>query len=194
MIKEVFYGEDAPEKRVDRSMDPWKAAQPQRLTGAMNLAVNDHESVGQSNRLRVGLKGRATAGLIAAGAMGWLFVAGSLQPDPSGTGTHEQLGLPACGFLARTGYPCPTCGMTTAFALIARGRLVSAVLAQPAGALMAVAVFAAAVGGLYVSLTGRRLDLFWLAWNWRAVLIGALAVVLLAWGYRCLLTRLIVNA
>lgn len=155
--------------------------------------MNDQISGGPSNRLRATLRGRATAGLIAAGAMGWLFVAGSLRPDPSGTGTHEQLGLPPCGFQARTGYPCPTCGMTTAFALTARGRLIIALLTQPAGALAALAVFAIAIGGFYVCLAGKRLDLFWLAWNWRAILIGSLAVALLAWGYRCFLAYLSLN-
>ncbi|MGE3821953.1 MAG: DUF2752 domain-containing protein, partial [Isosphaeraceae bacterium] len=42
-------------------------------------------------------------------------VASWLEPDPSGFGTHRQLGLPPCHFAWVTGKPCPTCGMTTAF-------------------------------------------------------------------------------
>src|SRR4051812_17322272 len=50
--------------------------------------------------------------LIACAAM--LAVGFKLDPGQPGkypgTGTHEQLGLPACGLLEHTGYPCPTCG------------------------------------------------------------------------------------
>ena len=45
-----------------------------------------------------------------------LWIATLLQPDPSGIGTHHQLGLNPCGFLTEIGYPCPMCGMTTSFA------------------------------------------------------------------------------
>lgn len=63
------------------------------------------------------------------GAAAWL------TPDPTGHGTHTQLGLPACGFIAAFSLPCATCGMTTAFALAAEGHLLDAFLTQPAAAL-----------------------------------------------------------
>ncbi len=66
-----------------------------------------------------------------------LIVSAMLDPDPRGFGTHEALGLPPCSFLARTGLPCVACGMTTAFSLAAHGRLIDALLAQPAGAILA---------------------------------------------------------
>src|SRR5437879_1484985 len=34
--------------------------------------------------------------------------------------THRQLGLPECAFKVMTGKPCPSCGMTTSFALLVR--------------------------------------------------------------------------
>ncbi|NJL31438.1 MAG: DUF2752 domain-containing protein, partial [Phycisphaerales bacterium] len=46
-----------------------------------------------------------------------LVVGAALHADPQGVGTHEQLGFPACQFLEVTGYPCISCGMTTAVAL-----------------------------------------------------------------------------
>jgi hypothetical protein len=55
-----------------------------------------------------------------------LGTAASLEPDPRGFGTHEQLGLPPCGFEDRTGIPCPTCGVTTSFAHFARGQVLEA--------------------------------------------------------------------
>jgi Protein of unknown function (DUF2752) len=60
-----------------------------------------------------------------------------LEPNPKGFGTHTQLGLPPCHFAQITGHPCPSCGMTTAFAWAARGRFDRSWEANPAGALLA---------------------------------------------------------
>jgi len=49
---------------------------------------------------------------------------------------HEQLGLPPCQFLQSTGFPCPSCGLTSSFALLAHGDPVPAFLANPAGPLI----------------------------------------------------------
>lgn len=62
-----------------------------------------------------------------------LAVAALLEPDPRGVGTHEQLGLPPCGFLLLTGLPCPGCGLTTAFAHGIRGQWIAAASANPLG-------------------------------------------------------------
>ena len=64
-------------------------------------------------------------------------MARTLEPDPRGFGTHEQLGLRPCAFATLTGRPCPTCGMTTAFAWFMRGRLDRSWRANPAGCLFA---------------------------------------------------------
>lgn len=40
---------------------------------------------------------------------------------PRSHGTHRQLGLPACHVFSTLGFPCPSCGMTTAVCLLARG-------------------------------------------------------------------------
>lgn len=62
-----------------------------------------------------------------------LLLARWLEPDPRGFGTHEQLGLPACGFAQLTGLGCPSCGLTTAFAYMARGLLTPALEAHALG-------------------------------------------------------------
>ncbi len=73
----------------------------------------------------------------AAGILGLLVLARKLEPDPSGFGTHTQLGLRPCSFMTTTGRPCPTCGMTTAFAWVARGRFDRSWQANPAGCILA---------------------------------------------------------
>jgi uncharacterized protein DUF2752 len=56
-----------------------------------------------------------------------------LTPARAGFGTHTQLGLPPCGFRALTTLPCPACGLTTAFAHMARLEITSAVHAHVLG-------------------------------------------------------------
>jgi Protein of unknown function (DUF2752) len=76
--------------------------------------------------------------LVAAACLaGLLVVARKLEPDPRGFGTHTQLGLPGCAFLTVTGRLCPTCGMTTSFAWLTRGRIDRSWQANPAGCLYA---------------------------------------------------------
>jgi hypothetical protein len=75
-------------------------------------------------------------GLGLCGALAVLVVARALAPDPSLVGTHVQLGLPPCAFLAWTGVPCPTCGLTTAFAHMARLEITMAARAHWLGPLL----------------------------------------------------------
>ncbi len=74
--------------------------------------------------------------MAAAGLLGLLTVAAMLEPSPLGHGTHQQLGLPPCTFWVLFGRPCPTCGMTTAWAHLVRGQWVSALRANVGGTLL----------------------------------------------------------
>lgn len=62
-----------------------------------------------------------------------LTTAALLSPAGEGHGTHTQLGLPPCGFLVYTGYPCPGCGLTTSFAHMIRLEVFGAFHANPFG-------------------------------------------------------------
>ncbi len=64
-----------------------------------------------------------------------------LTPSSAGYGTHQQLGLPPCGFLMITGYPCPSCGLTTSWAYLVRGEILNSLKAQPFGTLFYAALF-----------------------------------------------------
>jgi len=83
-----------------------------------------------------GLGTRAGWAAGAALSLAVLATARALSPDPSGVGTHTQLGLPACGFLYWSGLPCPLCGLTTSFAHMARFSVTSALHAHVLGPLL----------------------------------------------------------
>jgi hypothetical protein len=71
-----------------------------------------------------------SAGLAAG--IGAVFVTASLvDPDPAGHGTHLRLGLGQCTVLSLTGWPCPMCGATTTFSLMAHLRPLDALVNQP---------------------------------------------------------------
>lgn len=74
---------------------------------------------------------QALLGVLIFGTVLGLAIA--LEPATQGHGTHEQLGLPPCQHLVRTGEPCMSCGMTTAFAFTVRGRFLPAIEANAMG-------------------------------------------------------------
>ena len=85
-----------------------------------------------------GLSSRTRIALFALGLLGLvlLVVARSLEPDPRGFGTHEQLGLSPCYLHRRVGLLCPSCGMTTAWTHTLRGEFWQAARANLGGALL----------------------------------------------------------
>jgi hypothetical protein len=58
--------------------------------------------------------------------------------SPRSMATHTTLGLPPCNFVELTGKPCPSCGMTTSFALLVRGDVGNSLNANWAGTTLAV--------------------------------------------------------
>jgi len=131
------------------------------------------------------LRRRRVAALIVAVASGALLsTAWSLKPSSRGFGTHEALGLPPCSWPAHFGIPCPSCGMTTAFAFAAKGDLVASFMTQPLGCLLAVATGMAFVASVWTLLSGRTvLPVYERLWNARSAWLFGL-VALLAWGYK----------
>lgn len=82
------------------------------------------------------------------------------------------------------GYPCPTCGMTTAVAHAVRGELRSAFRAQPAGLALALAVVVAAGVSLGVVVSGKVWALNWYRVSPARVVLGVLLLVLGGWIYK----------
>lgn len=67
-------------------------------------------------------------GLIAIAALISVvfYIATEVRPynadgTPMRMASHQTIGMPACRFQQMTGMPCPSCGMTTSFALLVRG-------------------------------------------------------------------------
>lgn len=93
--------------------------------------------------------------LLLAGISAVFLLASWLTPDPSGVGTHRQLGFPECVFLTVTGRPCPQCGMTTAFAWIVRGEIRHAWRANPSALFLATGLVLMWPWLLRAALSGR---------------------------------------
>jgi hypothetical protein len=79
--------------------------------------------------------------LVALGLVLLFGIAFYLNPYEGGhvwrQQTHTQLGLPECNFHRLTRLPCPSCGMSTSFALLVRGDLWNSLCANAVGTLLA---------------------------------------------------------
>ncbi len=102
-----------------------------------------------------------------------LAIAIYLQPDSRGYGTHEQLFLLPCGFYKVTSLPCPTCGMTTAYANMVRFRIGAALRAQSFGTLLCVLSTAGGLVGLFCLTAGipvlYRIER--MSWRWPSIFL-----------------------
>jgi hypothetical protein len=138
----------------------------------------------QDRPARVPSGSRVAAAIVAAVALAVLVTAASLTADPRGVETHTQLGLWPCGWYLATGRPCPTCGMTTAFAHATHGRLGASLATQPFAAALALATSTVFWGGVHVAVFGSRLgSLGDRLLRPRAIMLVA-ALFVAAWVYK----------
>ncbi|MCG8405232.1 MAG: DUF2752 domain-containing protein [Phycisphaerales bacterium] len=141
-------------------------------------------------RIAVGTNTRVAWAGVALACLAVLGVAAVLTPDPRGHGTHEGLGklfgtraMPPCSWPLITGLPCPTCGMTTSFSNVVRGRLVTAFVAQPAGMVLCLATIGMLFYSLYVALTGWKI---WVHWDRVSVrlMLGLGLLIMGGWAFK----------
>jgi hypothetical protein len=132
----------------------------------------------------------------------WILLAGSVgafaifivlalwsHPDPRGFGTHEQLGLPACGMMAWTGIPCPGCGVTTSIALFAHGRFLESLRNQPLGFLVALAIPLCALWTIASHFLGRDLARDAALLRVKPFVIALFVVIAAPWIYKIALVK-----
>jgi hypothetical protein len=132
---------------------------------------------------------RLRALLTSLVAIALLSVAMYVKPASEGVGTHQQLGLPQCGWIIAANVPCPTCGMTTAWSHTVRGEISSAFLAQPMGMLLAIATMFVATGGLFSAMTGYSFNGLLYRFAPSKIFIVVVVLTLASWGLKILLHR-----
>lgn len=107
----------------------------------------------------------------------WLGITAAalwLRPDPSGHGTHTQLGLPPCPSVLVMGRPCPGCGLTTSWTNVLHGNFAAAWSANPFGPFLYAGFSFSALLCLWGWFRQRRLDLTGRAFNNSALALMAL--------------------
>jgi len=97
------------------------------------------------------------AGLVAVGVIAVWLDPYYADGEPRMLGSHEQLHLPECSFKRLTGKPCPSCGMTTSFAMLAHGDVRNSLRANAVGTLLAVFCVALVPWGVLSLVRGRLL-------------------------------------
>lgn len=112
-----------------------------------------------------------------------LGIAACLRPDPSGRGTHQQLGLPPCTFAFLVGRPCPSCGMTTSWSLLLHGHPWRALEANTGGVLLALAALVTGPWLIASAWLGRALGRPSDAW-WVSLAALVAIVTLVQWAWR----------
>ena len=126
---------------------------------------------------------------VAIIAFALLGIASFLQPADGGLGTHQQLGLPKCGWVLAADLPCPTCGMTTAWSHTVRGHWGSAFMAQPMGMVLAIGSALVGLLALLTACTGRAFHLYYYKFGTSKVFILLSVLAIAAWGFKILVHR-----
>jgi hypothetical protein len=140
----------------------------------------------ESGRTRFSRRDRLWLAAAGVALLGMLAVAAVLKPSPRRRGTHEQLGLPPCTFSVLFGRPCPTCGMTTAWAHLVRGQWYEAGRANLGGTLLGLLAMVAAP---WLLASAARGNWFGVAPSGRGVAwitFAVLVITLIDWAVRLL--------
>lgn len=129
---------------------------------------------------------RGLMGLALLVLLSLLATARCLEPAEPGYGTHQQLGLPGCMSRVLWGVPCPACGMTTSWALAARGQWALAANANAGGFLLSLIALALVPTSCYWLAVGKTFPDDRACWILGMSIFAALAVAIAQWGWRLL--------
>jgi hypothetical protein len=130
---------------------------------------------------------------VALGLVGVFALARWLNPyeedgTPRALGTHRQFGLPPCTFWEVTqkrfgvGVPCPSCGMTTSFALLIRGDLRNSLRINYAGTALALLCLLLIPWCLACAFRQRILFVRSMETTIVVIVLGFLVLMMLRWG------------
>jgi hypothetical protein len=95
--------------------------------------------------------------------------------------THRELGLPPCTFYDKTKLPCPSCGMTTSFALLMHGDVLNSLRANWTGTFLALACLIYIPWSLASVWVGRTLYVQSMERLLLILIVGFMACLLLRW-------------
>ena len=90
-----------------------------------------------------------------------------------------------CGFKQRTGWPCPTCGMTTATLAFAQGRIIEAFYIQPACGLLCCVMVIAAILAFIIAVFGvyfRFIERFFKEVKLRYIILALIIIIVAGWA------------
>ncbi len=107
--------------------------------------------------------------------------------------THRQIGLPPCTFYYMTGMPCPSCGMTTSFALLMHGDVWNSLRANAAGTLLAVFCLVLIPWSLASVIRQKPLFIVSLERALTRIIMAFLVLVLVRWAIVLLWTWLSIS-
>jgi len=144
--------------------------------------VGSRQQTNSGPRIRwASARQRKIAALIVVGVFGLFAGLWLLQR----VGFDFGLVFGLCGMKQRTGWPCPTCGMTTCVLAFSRGDLLTAFYVQPAGAFLctllvvgAFFAFLTSVFGVYFSAFDRLLAEL----RFKYVVVGLLVILAAGWA------------
>jgi hypothetical protein len=138
-----------------------------------------------SRRLRLWV--RLGLVLIVTGLVAVFAVAIVLNPFKDGRvwlqETHTQMGLPPCTFKVLTGLPCPSCGMTSSFALLMHGDPWNSVRANFVGTLLAIFCLVFIPWALASAICGRLLLVRSLEHVLVRLVLAFVVLLLVRWGF-----------
>jgi len=157
----------------------------QSRSGSAGSSVGEVSvNLGESSVEKASVGVRVFSGVIMLCCLTVLLIAAGLDPSPNRLGTHMQLGLAPCRWITYLDIPCPTCGMTTAFANAAHGHLLAGFLSQPFGFLLAIGTAMMFWLCLFVTVTGSTVYRSFLT-LWRPSVVWILAgAAFLAWMFK----------
>lgn len=130
--------------------------------------------------------------LLALSPAGWVMLAVGrflLVPDPSGHGTHVQLGLAPCLPMQRYGIPCPACGLTTAVTHFAHGELGASLVVQPLGFALGAVALALPAALVIAHVRGVDVGRALLDRRTPRLIAAAIGFAALCWVYKVVATR-----